>query len=65
MTGRARKGQDGYKTAARMLGTVPQLSKKDKHNYKTVAECGDGLGRLQNCNDIGRNGVVMKEEWQA
>ena len=35
-------GRDGNKTAARIVGTVPKLSKKGKHNYKTAAECRDG-----------------------
>ena len=53
-------GRDGYKTAARMVATVPKLSKKGKHNYKTAAECRDGPGRLQNCSENGRDGAKIK-----
>ena len=28
----------GYKTTARMVGTVLKLGKKGKHNYRTVAD---------------------------
>ena len=44
-----------------MVGTVPKLSKKGKHNYKTAAECRDGPGRLQNFSDgPGMVGAVPK-----
>ena len=50
-------GQNGYKTAARMLGTVLKCSKKGKHNYimklqqnaRTATELQrDWLGLCQN-----------------
>ena len=61
----AKTGRDGCKNAARLVGTVPKLSKKGEHNYKTATECRDGPGRLQNCSETGRNGVVMKQKRQA
>ena len=50
MPGRAGTGQDGYKTAARLVGTVLELSKKGTHTYKTAAECWDRPGQLQHCS---------------
>ena len=35
-------GRDGYKTAVRLFGAVPEWSKKAKQNYKTAVGCLDG-----------------------
>ena len=36
-----------------------EIVQKGKHDYKTVVECLDGLGRLQNCSGIGRDGAEI------
>ena len=53
---------DGCKTAATLVGTVPKLSKKGKHNHKTATECWDGLGRLQNCSENAWDGADIKQQ---
>ena len=58
-------GWDGYKTAAKLVGTVPEWGKKGKHNYNTATECWDGPGRLQNCSEIGRDGWCRNEARKA
>ena len=42
-----------------------KLNMKSRHNYKATAKCQDGLERLHNCSEIGRDAARMKQPGEA